>query len=79
MNWLLVYWLLSGPSNFAPTGTAMFADEAACRVALKEIASAWDGNGAAPGVCVPQASADPAPVLKAPSGAVAATPAKRAP
>ena len=80
MKFILIAWLLSGPSNFAPVTSAVFDDKPACESALKEIALAFpsDTKGA-PGVCVAQSTDEPAPVAKAPSNPVAAVPAKRAP
>lgn len=80
MKFVLIFWLLSGPSNFAPTGTAVFDDKPACDAALKEIANTFQGDTrGAPGVCVAQSTDEPAPIPKAPSAPVQATPAKRAP
>lgn len=86
MKFILIAWLLSGPSNFAPVTTAVFDDKPACENALKEISLSWgyvasgtpgrDGGVqmVSPGVCVPQASDEPADAPKlasAPSKATA--------
>lgn len=75
MKFLLIYWLIAGPTNFAPTGTAVFDDKPACDAALQAIAQTFQADTkGAPGVCVAQASEEPDPAPKlasAPQKAVA--------
>ncbi len=74
MKVILIFWLLSGPSNFAPTGTAVFDDQPACENALRAIADTFQADAKGPpGVCVPQASEEAAPEPKAPSAPSKAT------
>ncbi len=73
MKTVLIFWLLSGPSNFAPTGTAIFDDQPACEVALQAIADEWSQGKGKPGICVPQASEEATPEPKAPSAPSKAT------
>ena len=80
MKFILIYWLLANASGYAPTGTALFDDQAACENALRAIGDTW-ANAGPPGVCVPQGSAvTPAPAPSTPAAPTQpASPAAPAP
>lgn len=68
MKFVLIYWLLANAQSFSATGNVVFDDEFACRAALSSVQKSFPGDRAFDGpvgICVPQGTKAPDPVVAA--------------